>query len=81
MCLIFKFSLKKVKEKPNDFELMRNEIEHRYSYRDLFEMFVLVLEFHSQGKKEYTMKLYNKISKKLNYPLFSKDYLLRYFDK
>jgi hypothetical protein len=81
MCLIFKFSLKKVKEKPNDFELMRNEIEHSYSYRDLFEMFVLVLEFHSQGKKEYTMKLYNKISKKLNYPLFSKDYLLRYFDK
>ena len=62
---------------------IENEIgtdDFKYSYKELFELLVTVFKFNfndENNKSEYLK--YIEISKKLNYPIFSKEYLTNYF--
>lgn len=57
------------------------KLEYKYSYNEFIQLFVTVLNYHYNKKnKDQHLKSFLIISKNLNYPLFSKNYLLNYFD-
>jgi len=57
-----------------------NASSFKYSYKDVIILFIIILKYHSNQKnKSYYYKQYKQYSSKLNYPLFSKDYLVNYF--
>jgi hypothetical protein len=57
------------------------ELEVKYSYNEIIQLFITILNYHyEKDNKEYYLRKFLSISKKLNYPLFSKSYLLHYFD-
>lgn len=57
-----------------------NASSFKYSYKDVIILFIIILKYHSNQKnKSYYYKQYKQYSYKLNYPLFSKDYLVNYF--
>ncbi len=61
-------------------ELM--SFEYKYGYNEIIQLFIAILNYHyEEDNKDQYLKRYLTISKKLNYPLFSKNYLLHYFDK
>ena len=56
--------------------------EYQYSYNEIIQLFITILNYHyEKDNKGHYLKKYLAISKKLNYPLFSKNYLLHYFEK
>jgi hypothetical protein len=56
--------------------------EYQYSYNEIIQLFITILNYHyEKDNKEQYLKRYLAISKKLNYPLFSKSYLIQYFEK
>ena len=58
------------------------ELEVKYSYNEIIQLFITILNYHYEKEnKEYYLRKFLSIAKKLNYPLFSKSYLLHYFDK
>ena len=57
-----------------------NASSFKYSYKDVIILFIIILKYHSNQKnKSYYYKQYKQYSAKLNYPLFSHDYLINYF--
>jgi len=85
MCIIYQKSIHKNKlEKQKQ---INNNIErdHKYSYREIFVLFEIILSYHSANtnKNEQKMLLnqFNERSLMFNYPLFTEDYLLNYFQK
>ena len=80
MCLFYFNS--KDDDIPNKDELINNslESEFKYSYKEIIELLIQILKYHKYKKaKKYHLKKFEEISKKLNYPLFSRDYLMNYF--
>jgi len=56
--------------------------DYKYSYNEIIQLFITILNYHyEKDNKEYYLRKFLSISKKLNYPLFSKGYLLHYFDE
>jgi hypothetical protein len=61
-------------------ELM--SFEYKYGYNEIIQLFITILNYHYEaGSKERHLKKFLTQSKKLNYPLFSKNYLINYFEK
>ena len=60
---------------------VKNEREHKYSYRQLLMSFELILSYHSENiQKNEVLIHFNEIARNFNYPLISEEYLLNYFD-
>ena len=80
MCLIYKNRTQGALNKTMAFENTIHESAFKYSYQAALSLFVSVLNF--QIDKTYDAKhaqKFHEISKKLNYPLFTRDYLVNYF--
>jgi hypothetical protein len=57
-----------------------NASSFKYSYKNVIILFIIILKYQSNQKnKSYYYKQYKQYSAKLNYPLFSHDYLINYF--
>jgi hypothetical protein len=81
MCLIFANRIDSTIKKVGTFEntMHESEFKFKYSYQESIALFVSVLNFHTDkinGAKHTQM--FQRISKKLNYPLFSDSYLDNY---
>jgi hypothetical protein len=57
-----------------------NVFKFEYSYKDVISIFTTMFMYHTQKNKTLYMNKYIEITEKIKYPLFSKDYLLTYFD-
>ena len=57
-----------------------NSFRFEYSYKDVISVFLSVYMYHTQQNKTLYLNKYNEINEKIKYPLFTKDYLLKYFD-
>jgi hypothetical protein len=80
MCLFYFNS--KDDDIPNKDELINNslESEFKYSYKEIIQLLIIVFNYHKDKKEnKIHLKEFEEISKKLNYPLFSRDYLMNYF--
>lgn len=54
--------------------------EFKYSYKEVIQLLKVIINFHIDKKDNIShLKKFEEVSKKLNYPLFSKDYLMNYF--
>jgi hypothetical protein len=51
----------------------------RYSYDEFYEVFLCIIRYHLNIKKELQLSNYNKLSKKLNYPILNETFLINYF--
>lgn len=63
-------------------ELKNNilDSEFKYSYKEVIQLLKVVINFHTDKiNGEKYLKKFEEISKKLGYPLFTKDYLINYF--
>ena len=56
------------------------KVGFEYSYKDVIAIFITILNYHTKKDKPEYLNKYIQITKKLNYPLFSKQYLVSYFD-
>ena len=52
----------------------------RNSHRSFIELFISILDYQNSKTKKRKLDEYNKIAKKLNYPLFDENYCLNYFN-
>jgi hypothetical protein len=57
-----------------------NSFRFEYSYKDVISIFITIYMYHTQKNKILYLNKYSEIIKTINYPLFTKDYLLKYFD-
>jgi hypothetical protein len=81
MCLIFNHSRRRTSSDVVDSKKVKNEREHKYSYRQLLMSFELILSYHSENmNKNEVLIQYNELSRNFNYPLISEEFLLNYFD-
>lgn len=51
----------------------------RYSYDEFYEVFLCIVRYHLNINKKLQHSNYNKLSKKLNYPIFNESFLINYF--
>ena len=51
----------------------------RYSYDEFYEVFLCIIRYHLNIKKEVQLLNYNRLSKKLNYPILNETFLINYF--
>lgn len=51
----------------------------KYSYKEIIAIFVHVYKFHNGENVNFHIYAYELLTKKLNYPLFSNDYLINYY--
>ena len=52
----------------------------KYSYKEIIMLLLNVYKFHTNENKEFQLHAYEMLSKKLNYPLFSKAYIVNYYN-
>ncbi len=52
----------------------------KYSYNEFIMLLLNVYKFHTNENKEFQLHTYEMLSKKLNYPLFSKAYIVNYYN-
>ena len=80
MCLIYKNRTQGALNKTMAFENTIHESAFKYSYQAALSLFVSVLNFQidKTNDAKHAQK-FHEISKKLNYPLFTRDYLVNYF--
>jgi hypothetical protein len=79
MVLFYNYQNNKTRKINIEIELL-NPSSFKYSYKDVIIIFIIILKYHSNQKnKSYYYKQYKQYSAKLNYPLFSHDYLINYF--
>jgi len=80
MCLIYTNRIDGTIKKVRNFENSMRESEFKYSYQEALALFVSVLNFHTDkiNDTKHSQK-FQQIAKKLNYPLFSNNYLVNYF--
>jgi hypothetical protein len=80
MCLFHSYYLDN--EAINNIEIENTilESEFKYSYKEIIKLLIVVYNYHNDKKDSKShLKKFEEISKKLNYSLFSKDYLVNYF--
>jgi hypothetical protein len=65
-------------EENHDFDL--EEGYFKYSYKEFIMLLIYVYKFHTDENTEFQLSEYKKLSKKLNYPIFSDEYLVNYFN-
>ena len=54
--------------------------EFKYSYKEIIQLLIVVFNYHNDKNNSLVhLKKFEEISNKLNYPIFSKDYLINYF--
>ena len=53
-------------------------LKFKYSYREFIGFFILIIKYQGENKKIISNE-FDEISKKINYPLLSIDYLFNYF--
>ena len=51
----------------------------RFSYDEFYEIFLCIVKYHLNINKKLQLWNYNKLSKKLNYPIFNESFLINYF--
>lgn len=51
----------------------------RHSYDEFYEVFLCIIKYHLNINKNIQFLNYNKLSKKLNYPIFNENFLINYF--
>lgn len=81
MCLFHSYYLDN--ESINNVEIENNilESEFKYSYKEIIQLLIVVFNYHTDKKNNRRhLKIFESISKKLNYPIFSKAYLFNYFN-
>ena len=81
MCLFHSYYLDN--ESINKVEIENNilESEFKYSYKEIIQLLIVVFNYHTDKKNNRRhLKTFESISKKLNYPIFSKAYLFNYFN-
>jgi len=57
-----------------------NVFKFEYSYKDVISIFVTIFMYHTQKNKTLYLNKYIEITENIQYPIFSEDYLLTYFD-
>jgi hypothetical protein len=57
-----------------------NVFKFEYSYKDVISIFTTLFMYHTQKNKTLNLNRYIEITQKIKYPIFSKEYLLTYFD-
>ena len=57
-----------------------NSSRFESSYKDVISIFLTIYMYHTQENKVLYLNKYSEITEKIKYPLFTKDYLLKYFD-
>ncbi len=56
-----------------------SNLKLRNSYDEFYEVFLSIIRYHLNIKKELQLSIYNKLRKKLNYPILSESFLINYF--
>jgi hypothetical protein len=56
------------------------KVRFEYSYKDMISIFINIVDYHTKKNNVEYLNYHIQITKKLNYPLFSKEYLITYFD-
>jgi hypothetical protein len=80
MVLFYNYQNNKTRKINIEIELL-NPSSFKYSYKGIIILFIIILKYHSNKKnKSYYYKQYKQYSSKLNYPFFSQDYLVNYFE-
>ena len=51
----------------------------KYSYKEIITLLVHVSKFHNDENRNLQINAYELLSKKLNYPIFSNEYLVNYY--
>ena len=59
---------------------IKNDLLAEYSYQDMISIFITIIFYHTQKNKSYHLNKYIEMTEKIGYPIFTKDYLLNYFD-
>ena len=75
--IYYKFKLNKTDVIINDY-LFFDQDQIKYSYKDVIMIFVYVHGFHTKECIATDSKAFGILSKKLNYPIFSEEYLINY---
>lgn len=65
-------------EDNQDFDL--EEGYFKYSYKEFIMLLIYLYKFHTDENAEFQLNEYDNLSKKLNYPIFSDEYLVDYFN-
>ncbi|WP_396137320.1 hypothetical protein [Flavobacterium sp.] len=52
----------------------------KYSYKEIIMLLIYVYKFHTSEDTDFQLNAYKLLSKKLNYPLFSKGFINNYFN-
>lgn len=52
----------------------------KYSYKEIITILICVYKFHSNDNADFHLNEYKILSKKLNYPIFTDEYLVDYFN-
>jgi hypothetical protein len=85
MSLIYQQSISNNSPKKSKQIQSKVERDHKYSYKDIITLFELILSYHSRNTNKNEQKtLLNQFNDRaitFNYPLFTEDYLLHYFQK
>lgn len=55
------------------------DLDFKYSYREFISFFSLIIKYQKENKKTIISSEFDEISKKINYPLLSIDYVFNYF--
>ena len=81
MCLFHSYYLDKEFIIKDEIENNILESEFKYSYKEIIQLLIAVYNYHNDKNDSNThLKKFEAISKKLNYPIFSKEYLINYFE-
>jgi|TARA_R110000737_G_scaffold268624_2_gene276021 hypothetical protein len=83
MSLIYQQSISNNSPKKPKQILSKVARDHKYSYRYVITLFELILSYHLGNKNEQKMLVnqFNERALTLNYPLFTENYLLNYFQE
>ncbi|PHX61991.1 MAG: hypothetical protein CK517_02645 [Flavobacteriales bacterium] len=81
MCLFHSYYLDKEFINKDEIENNILKSEFKYSYKEIIQLFIAVYNYHNDKNDSNThFKKFEAISKKLNYPIFLKEYLINYFE-
>ena len=80
MCLFHSYYLDDESLNTDKIENNILQSEFKYSYKEIIQLLIVVFNYHNDKNNSLVhLNKFEEISQKLNYPLFSKDYLINYF--
>jgi hypothetical protein len=79
MEMFFLIHTSKLENKKINFKKNLIDLDFKYSYREFISFFSLIIKYQRENKKIIISNEFDEISKKINYPLLSIDYLFNYF--